>query len=290
MGGKARGHAECRLRNKPGNCPGPEDVRLASPLGPNANETNCIMQCRSDADCRGADKCCYNGCANVCYSFFGDTRPITQHHQHVQSPKPPYETDGHIQSQPSRFDHGHVSNPNYYYNASTDNRISTNDDDYIEEMEPEIYPEAPHHQSVGPVSVVNANESYNIPEMNVRVRAGLDAMLDCHVLEEQDVTKNSSITSNVPTTTVVWSRDGRELSSIMEPNRFELQTNGSLLIRKTDSNDHGTYACVANQNAAQEIGYVQLQVEGNYCLQHCHLPFPLLFCIGFFCLLKCFLL
>lgn len=261
MGGKARGHAECRLRNKPGNCPGPEDVRLASPSGPNANETNCIMQCRSDADCRGADKCCYNGCANVCYSFFGDTRPITQHHQHVQSPKPPYETDGHIQSQPSRFDHGHVSNPNYYYNASTDNRISTNDDDYIEEMEPEIYPEAPHHQSVGPVSVVNANESYNIPEMNVRVRAGLDAMLNCHVLEEQDVTKNSSITSNVPTTTVVWSRDGRELSSIMESNRFELQTNGSLLIRKTDSNDHGTYACVANQNAAQEIGYVQLQVE-----------------------------
>ena len=48
----------CRLIRKPGECPPP--VALSQ------LKQSCNSTCRIDADCRGADKCCNNGCANVC--------------------------------------------------------------------------------------------------------------------------------------------------------------------------------------------------------------------------------
>ncbi|XP_049281702.1 papilin isoform X3 [Anopheles funestus] len=46
----------CRKTNKPGECP------------PLANATQCSMDCYSDAECRGNNKCCQAGCANICIS------------------------------------------------------------------------------------------------------------------------------------------------------------------------------------------------------------------------------
>lgn len=47
--------------NKPGQCPLP--VVLSQITG------SCENTCRIDADCRGTDKCCSNGCASVCASI-----------------------------------------------------------------------------------------------------------------------------------------------------------------------------------------------------------------------------
>lgn len=40
--------------NKSGNCPS------------TINNTQCDLECYSDADCRGDNKCCSNGCGQVC--------------------------------------------------------------------------------------------------------------------------------------------------------------------------------------------------------------------------------
>lgn len=40
---------------KPGECP-----QLA------VYQSDCAEQCRTDADCVGDDKCCYNGCGTFC--------------------------------------------------------------------------------------------------------------------------------------------------------------------------------------------------------------------------------
>ncbi|XP_035782943.1 papilin-like isoform X2 [Anopheles albimanus] len=44
----------CRATVKPGDCP------------PLANATQCTVDCSSDADCRGNNKCCDAGCARIC--------------------------------------------------------------------------------------------------------------------------------------------------------------------------------------------------------------------------------
>ncbi|XP_064484437.1 papilin-like isoform X2 [Ornithodoros turicata] len=52
----------CRLTIKPGFCPVAED----EPQPAAVVRSDCRDMCRIDADCPGDNKCCYNGCANVC--------------------------------------------------------------------------------------------------------------------------------------------------------------------------------------------------------------------------------
>lgn len=49
--------AQCRLENKPGQCP------ILSGRG-----DDCRQECYSDADCRDDDKCCANECGSECVS------------------------------------------------------------------------------------------------------------------------------------------------------------------------------------------------------------------------------
>nr|XP_027204924.1 papilin-like [Dermatophagoides pteronyssinus] len=61
--GKIRANAECRLRVKPGQCP--RNIHIV-PESEREQSLECYDQCRSDADCREFDKCCNNGCADIC--------------------------------------------------------------------------------------------------------------------------------------------------------------------------------------------------------------------------------
>ncbi|XP_030369297.1 papilin isoform X5 [Scaptodrosophila lebanonensis] len=54
----------CRDINKPGICP-----QLI------ANASNCITECYTDANCRGDNKCCNDGCGNLCVRPTQPTRP-----------------------------------------------------------------------------------------------------------------------------------------------------------------------------------------------------------------------
>ncbi|XP_025408017.1 papilin isoform X2 [Sipha flava] len=53
--GESKYKVSCRPVFKPGKCP-----QLAS------YQVDCAEQCRTDADCVGDDKCCYNGCGTFC--------------------------------------------------------------------------------------------------------------------------------------------------------------------------------------------------------------------------------
>lgn len=64
--------------NKPGNCPRTE------------NNTQCERECYDDADCRGDNKCCSNGCGQLCLSpesYEQPHEPVQQHVQPVQYPE-----------------------------------------------------------------------------------------------------------------------------------------------------------------------------------------------------------
>lgn len=69
--------------NKPGNCPALQ------------NGTQCHIECYTDADCRGDDKCCSNGCGHVCVSPESERAPdyhppvVTVRYPDVQAPQIP---------------------------------------------------------------------------------------------------------------------------------------------------------------------------------------------------------
>lgn len=90
------------------------------------------------------------------------------------------------------------------------------------------------------------------------VDAGQDALLDCHIMPEQ--------TAETSAPTVTWSREGRQL--ILEASKFEQFNNGSLVVKQTTFNDHGTYACVMTGASGQETGYVRLHVKGKSLLDY----------------------
>lgn len=50
------------------------------------NNTQCDVECYDDADCRGDNKCCSNGCGQVC---FAPTSPY-DHEREISTPKPYY--------------------------------------------------------------------------------------------------------------------------------------------------------------------------------------------------------
>ncbi|XP_075221688.1 proteoglycan-like sulfated glycoprotein papilin isoform X2 [Lycorma delicatula] len=66
--------AVCRPVSKDGECP-----------HVSATQTDCNEQCKSDADCPGDAKCCYNGCATSCIP---PQAPVT----YAPSPQPPPNT------------------------------------------------------------------------------------------------------------------------------------------------------------------------------------------------------
>jgi len=95
-----------------------------------------------------------------------------------------------------------------------------------------------------------------IPEVVVTVDAGQDALLDCHIIHEHTAAEAAS--------TATWSRDGRQL--ILDSSKYELQSNGSLVVKATTFNDLGNYACVTSSVDGPETGYVRLLVKGKWTL------------------------
>lgn len=72
--------AVCRDINKPGSCP-----QLT------ANASECIRECYTDADCRGANKCCSDGCGFLCVA---PARPT----QRPRTPAPAVLLPGEVQA------------------------------------------------------------------------------------------------------------------------------------------------------------------------------------------------
>ena len=281
MSGKARGKAECRLKNKPGICPSPPEVLAASPAGPLPNGTNCIIQCRSDSDCRGADKCCNNGCAFVCYSIYyaeGQTEQSQSHSQSQSSSSVLPDSNRH------RPDSGYYYNfsqptqqqPNLYYETVNNNQQRQQQhfennynnldsdlygsDDQVEDDQIELW--NPEQNSYDGKQEQNHTSLSPYLEVNLEVKAGDDAVLNCHVIKEQ-MTPNSNV--NV-TPSVVWSRNGQQISVNIEVGRFTILSNGSLIIRNTNTGDHGLYACMGTVDDSvgyhEQTGYIRLLVKG----------------------------
>lgn len=258
--GQARGRAECRLQNKPAPCP--RDAVKYTNVENAANVPYCADQCRNDADCRQMDKCCNNGCANVCLEPEAGSYdpalvatvsiPIGVTYNYT-GPKPrpiqPAEQDIYRTDQDSRQDGVRAWN-------DVDAEDENEDEDEAVMMGADRTPSSAN-------TTAAANQT--LLERSVRIPVGEDALLACPI-------ESPAAADN---TTVTWSKDGLPIGS--RPNdraRFGLATNGSLSIRSVTPEDAGTYACnrpVPTHNETGGVGYVietryvQLLVNCKFC-------------------------
>lgn len=124
-------------------------------------------------------------------------------------------------------------------------------------------PNAIHVPTAPVVAAVPTGEK--VAEVIVTVDAGADALLNCELPGGQ--------TGGQQLSSVIWSRDGRQVALDLGKYEQSSSGNGSLIIRRTDFADHGTYACVGEivkegggDGVAQqsEMGYVKLQVRGKF--------------------------
>lgn len=205
------------------------------------------------------DKCCNNGCADVCVAaesgLSGQTGP-------VRHPPPGQPEQAHYYNYSSA--EGHVVRTEDQHVYHTENQASRggNDvggDDLYETSEDGITFEQynPAHQTANYSARVEPAQSDN----RIAAQSGQDILVRCPVAGEE------SSQDTLP----IWSKDGQQISAVLPPERFQILTNQSLLIRAVDLNDRGTYACsvpVASPASADgpqqtNTGYVQMEVQGE---------------------------
>lgn len=263
MTGKPKAHAECRLRQKPGICP--RNIPRPTAEEQMGSSQSCITQCRMDSDCRQSDKCCNNGCADICvapepsvdidqsYYYYHNNGTGTN----VQQERNYYNYSGGDQNV-------NMVHPDDQYVYHTDNRRPLDEHDVIDEdvfEGDEIHYEQPNNPTVDNFHQKVDNQSNGASDNKVVARNGEDVVIQCPVLSELNELK-------VGTTTPIWSKDGQQIESVMETGRYELLANQSLLLRSVQLNDRGTFACAVQvlneeQNYEMKAGYVQLEVHGK---------------------------
>ena len=71
QGSVTRVQPTCRPTTKEGRCPSVQRIQ-------GGRSSSCEEECRSDADCQGDYKCCFNGCGRSCLSPHGSETPAVQ--------------------------------------------------------------------------------------------------------------------------------------------------------------------------------------------------------------------
>ena len=67
-------------------------------------------------------------------------------------------------------------------------------------------------------------------------------------------------TSGVPTPTVTWKKDGRD---IPDGGKYTIQGDNSLMITRVDVEDGARYTCTANSVAGQDSASTEVQIVGK---------------------------
>lgn len=219
-----KANAECRLRNKPGTCP--QDLR-PPPQTTDVKQSGCVDQCRTDADCRHSDKCCHNGCANICVS-------------------PPDEDTYYFEEDAHRRPSVHPDDKDVY---NTDKPREEDSRPPVEGLPTYKRPEEFY------------NETERPGEVRLVVQAGDDVTLSCAIPTSVHEVSQGEARSVQP----VWSRDGQHIDGASD--RISLLGNGSLRIRQVVQEDHGTYACMVpvavSQSPETQMTFIRLVVHGK---------------------------
>ena len=111
----------------------------------------------------------------------------------------------------------------------------------------------PYKPKVNILSKPNAIEAQNRSPVTMTIGDNVTALTDTSIIIRCP-------TSGVPTPTVTWTKDGRD---IPDGEKYTIQGDNSLMITKVDVEDGARYTCTADNVAGQDSASTEVQIVGR---------------------------
>ncbi|KAG8560917.1 hypothetical protein GDO81_015183 [Engystomops pustulosus] len=119
-----------------------------------------------------------------------------------------------------------------------------------------------HHEDVRRTDSSAAQTSRDNLHSNRGIHAGRSAFLPGPVEVEANLGHRARLSCHLeisPSSTVEWIKDGLPLPSP----RYRKHADGSLVISRVSSEDHGTYTCMTTNGSRREFKHIQLKIKGE---------------------------
>ncbi|XP_060846635.1 papilin isoform X4 [Rhopalosiphum padi] len=265
--GDSKYKATCRPVFKPGECP-----QLA------VYQSDCAEQCRTDADCVGDDKCCYNGCGTFCLRPQQSTTTTTASTttaimQEKESPPQIVTADSNVEA-----DEGNYATlrcivignptPTIVWQKNT-TLIDGSGGHYKLFADGTLQIVGLYKYDSGVYICMASNgigepirrEVYLTVKVPVRVNISLPATT---IAVGSDLTIPCSV-DGYPIPTVTWYKDGQ----ILRNNERTQVTENKLVVIRTNASDSGSYKCEAYNSYSSDEKTVNITIEGMYIPPNC---------------------
>ncbi|XP_026818119.1 papilin isoform X3 [Rhopalosiphum maidis] len=265
--GDSKYKATCRPVFKPGECP-----QLA------VYQSDCAEQCRTDADCVGDDKCCYNGCGTFCLRPQQSTSTTTASTttaimQEKESPPQIVTADSNVEA-----DEGNYATlrcvvignptPTIVWQKNT-TLIDGSGGHYKLFADGTLQIVGLYKYDSGVYICMASNgigepirkEVYLTVKVPVRVNISLPATT---IAVGSDLTIPCSV-DGYPIPTVTWYKDGQ----ILRNNERTQATENKLVVIRTNASDSGSYKCEAYNSYSSDEKTVNITIEGMYIPPNC---------------------
>ncbi|XP_049281705.1 papilin isoform X6 [Anopheles funestus] len=257
----------CRKTNKPGECP------------PLANATQCSMDCYSDAECRGNNKCCQAGCANICISPVD--RPLAPSAP-VQPnvPGPTVLEEVPQEELDIKSEEGGIATLRCYATGfpppsirwrKGEIQLNTNQGRYVLSSNGDLQIVQLHRTDSGTYVCIGDNGIGEpvLREVTLTVRVPVTVKL--YFPHGRDLMPNSNFTINCtvdgyPRPTVNWFKDGQ---MVVPTDRIHITDTNLLFVSGAIPADSGRYKCLARNEMSEAFEEQSLRVEGVYVPPGC---------------------
>ncbi|XP_060859868.1 papilin isoform X4 [Metopolophium dirhodum] len=266
--GDSKYKATCRPVFKPGECP-----QIA------VYQSDCAEQCRTDADCVGDDKCCYNGCGTFCLrpqqSTSTTTTPSTTTAvtQEKESPPQIVTVDSNVEADEGNFATLRcivigTPTPTIVWQKNT-TLIDGSGGHYKLFADGTLQIIGLYKYDSGVYICMASNgigepirrEVYLTVKVPVRVNISLPTTT---IAVGSDLTIPCSV-DGYPIPTVTWYKDGQ----ILRNNERTQATENKLVVVRTNASDSGSYKCEAYNSYSSDEKTVNITIEGLYIHPNC---------------------
>ncbi|XP_022174083.1 papilin isoform X3 [Myzus persicae] len=266
--GDSKYKATCRPVFKPGECP-----QVA------VYQSDCAEQCRTDADCVGDDKCCYNGCGTFCLrpqqSTSTTTTPssTTVVTQEKESPPQIVTVDSNVEADEGNFATLRcivigTPTPTIVWQKNT-TLIDGSGGHYKLFADGTLQIIGLYKYDSGVYICMASNgigepirkEVYLTVKVPVRVNISMPTTM---IAVGSDLTIPCSV-DGYPIPTVTWYKDGQ----VLRNNERTQATENKLVVVRTNASDSGSYKCEAYNSYSSDEKTINITIEGLYINPNC---------------------
>ncbi|XP_049534828.1 papilin isoform X3 [Anopheles darlingi] len=256
----------CRATVKPGDCPAL------------TNATQCTVDCYSDADCRGNNKCCDAGCARICIG------PVDRPTGGVPSvpgvPGPTVLEEVPAEELDIKSEEGGVATLRCFATGYPPPSIrwrkgaimlNTNQGRYVLTSTGDLQIVQLHRTDSGTYVCIADNGVGEPALREVQLTVNVPVTVAVHFPQGRNPVPNSNFTINCtvdgyPKPTVNWLKDGQ----IMVPTeRIHITDENLLIVTGAIPSDSGQYKCLARNDHSEAFQEQSLRVEGVYVPPEC---------------------